>query len=277
MPIEIRKIIEAAEKAGFDTELRVAAMLANAGWQTNQNFYFIDKDESKGRELDIRSYRFFGSTQLKPEVSCMITLCIEVKKTSDPFIFYTNNCSSYEGGQGYGLFHWKNRISSGVISFNGIEQCRPMRNPDRMARSYSSFKDGKTQHIQSGVISAFKSAIHQKEHCEEVYSDDSGDICFFIPIVVVDGPLYECYFKNGEETLSAQPIDRVVYLQNYQSNNYGRVSNSVYVMNLEGFEKILPQFQIWGEDMISTMAKNRKMVDSPENAIHPSPIRGQSH
>jgi hypothetical protein len=130
----------------------------------------------------------------------------------------------------------------------------------RLARSYSCFKNGQTQHIQSGVISAFKAAIHERDNCNEVYSNLSGDICFFVPMMVVDGPLYECFFEEDEETLTAREIDEVVYLQNYHSENYGRVSNNVHVMNLTTFGQRLPEFAAWGEHMLTVMIQNRAKV-----------------
>lgn len=110
MSIPLEKIVEAAEKAGFVTELRAASVLTNAKWNASQNVYFIDKDEVKGRELDLRGYKMFSGTQEKPQVTCKISLCIEIKKTADPFIFYTNKRAKFDGSAGYGIFHWKNNV-----------------------------------------------------------------------------------------------------------------------------------------------------------------------
>lgn len=260
MPIPLEKIVDSAEKAGFATELRTASILASAKWNARQSVYFIDKDERKGRELDIRAYKIFRSVNEKPELTCMITLCIEVKKTADPFIFYTSTKNKYEGSEGYGIFHWKNNVNRFILNFDSIEEMRPLSSRARIARSYSCFKTGQTQHIQSGVISSFKAAIHNKDNCDESYSDLSGDICFFIPIMVVDGPLYECFFADDSDSLTAQEVDELIYLQNYHSENYGRVSNHVYVMNLAAFGRRLPEFTAWGEHMLAAMAKNRAKV-----------------
>lgn len=266
MPISLDKIVEAAEKAGFASELKAASIVANAKWSANQNVYFIDKDERKGRELDLRAYKIFHSTDEKPEVTCMINLCIEIKKTADPFIFYTSKKVRHEGASGYGIFNWHNNISRFVLSYSDIEKMRPFSKFERLARSYSCFKTGQTQHIQAGVISAFKAAIHERDNCDEVYSDLSGDLCFFIPIMIVDGPLYECFFEQDEDTLTAQKVDEVVYIQNYHSENYGRVSNNVLVMTLAAFRKRLPEFTAWGEHMLSVMAYNRaKVVKTEKN------------
>ena len=260
MPIPLEKIVAAASKTGFEAELRTASIIASAAWHVDQSVYFIDKDEKKGRELDLRAYKVFNSTNEKPEVTCMITLCIEVKRTSDPFIFYSRKRSRYEGSSGYGTLNWSNNVSRFVLSYADIEERRPFGRVEPLARSYSCFKDGQTQHIQAGVISAFKAAIHERDNCNEVYSDLSGDLCLFIPMMVVDGPLFECFFEEGEAALTAREIDDVVYLQNYNSENYGRVSSSVLVMNLATFGRRLPEFTAWGEHMLSVMARNRAKV-----------------
>lgn len=259
MPIPIEKILDSVKRAGFDTELRVAAAVQNAGWQRNQNVYFIDKDENKGRELDIRAYRIFNSIDEKPEINAMLNLCIEVKKTSEPFIFYANESTIFEGSRGYGIFNWSNNVNSEVLPYKDLELLRPFRLMSRVSRSYSSFKDGKTSHIQSGVLSAFKAAIHLKDNCDETYSDRSGDICFFIPMVVVEGNLYECYLNDVNE-VTAEQVSELVYIQNYESSQYGRISQSVYVVTLDGFPKIMEEFNAWGESLRSVLMHNRNKI-----------------
>lgn len=263
MPIPLEKIVEAAEKAGFATELKAASAVVNADWRPVQNVYFIDKDEGKGRELDLRAYKIFRSTREKPEVTCMISLCIEVKKTAEPFIFYTNEVGKLDGSKGYGIFHWKNKVDRHLLSYQDIERKRPMSSIKRIARSYSCFKNGQTQQIQSGIVSAFKAAIHERDRCSEIYSDTSRDICFFVPMMVVDGPLYECYFEQGDTNLVAREINEVVYYQNYDSENYGRVSNNVYVVNLTTFREKFSLFSAWGENMKDVMEMNRSKEAAP--------------
>src|SRR6218665_164736 len=229
MPIPLEKIVEEALKAGFVTELQVASTVSKATWTPHQNVYFIDKDEGKGREFDLKAHKMFWSTKEKPEVSCLIALCIEVKKTSEPFVFYSSKKGFVDDPSGYGILHWKQNVGPAVLGYNDIEKHRPLSDTKRLARSYSCLKTGQTQHIQSGIISAFKAAIHECDNCFEAFSDTSGDICFFVPVMVVDGPMYECYFEDEGHTPIAREVNEIVYLQNYHSKNYGRVSNSVHV------------------------------------------------
>lgn len=257
MPIPVEKIIERAKASGFDAELKVAAILRDAGWNVRQNVYYIDKDEKKGRELDISAYANFQQIDDKPETTCGLFLCVEVKRSADLFIFFTDAPSGFEPGTGYGILNWHKRIDRHVLSYNEIERRRPLRAVPRLARSYASFKDSKEQHIRSGVLSAFKGAVHMAENTDETYSDTSHDICFFLPIVVVDGPLYECHFVDGARELTAAPVDTAVYVQNYLSESYGDIASRVTVVTMPAFGALLAEYRLWGQDLLATMLANR--------------------
>lgn len=86
MAVPPDKVIANALKSGFESELKVASILSGSGWVVDQSVYYIDRDEQIGRELDILSYRILDDTGEKPEVTCGINLCMEVKKTVDPFV-----------------------------------------------------------------------------------------------------------------------------------------------------------------------------------------------
>jgi hypothetical protein len=258
--VPTEKIIEAAARAGFDSELKVAAILSKAGWHVNQNVYFIDKDENKGRELDIEAYRIFNEIETKPETACIIQLLIEVKKTKDPFLFFSSTRRRFEPGMGFGNLHWSHNVTQGILSYDEIEKYKPLSTPKRIGRSYSAFKDGKTQQIAAGIISAFKSAVHFKEGCNERYSDESSDIAFFVPIMVVDGDIYDCYLDPSTYELTAEPTDALVYQQNYHSEAYGQLSSRVAVIRVSALLAYLNAYLVWGEHIAKTMKTNRKIA-----------------
>ena len=259
MPIPTEKILEAAARAGFDSELRVVSMLREAGWSVDQNVYYIDKDEKKGRELDIHAYKIFSDLE-GIELQCYVQFCVEVKKTSRPFIFFTNQRRRYEGGSGFALLNWRNKITKHVLRYEDIEQARPMASPERMARSYCDLS-GKTEQIQGAVLSAVKGAIHYRDGCNETYSEKSRDICFFIPMIVVDGFLYECFFEGGSSELKAEPVNSVVYMQNYMSESYGKISTRVTVITSSALPAFLQSCHDWGAHMLSVMVQNRDKSD----------------
>lgn len=260
MAISPERIVELAKKAGFETELRAAHLFASRGWRIRQNVYYVDKDEEKAREYDIYAYRGYVDVKESPEVTCFVNLFVEVKKTEDPFIFFSNKKARVEGGSGYGILHWKKGVHRDIISYNEMERRRPLSGADRIARSYMSAKDGKTHHIQSGLLSALKAAVHYHDECDETYSDTSKDISFFVPLMVVDGDLHECFInRNGE--MESEPVSELVYMQNYNSREYGSLSQRVHVVKLDILGDVLDRYHKWGQSLLKVMQKNRAKQD----------------
>jgi len=258
MPVPIDVILAKAKASGFDAELTVAAILRNNGWTANQSVYYIDKDEDKGRELDILAYNSAMKINDDPHITCFVFLCIEVKRTADPFIFFSDKSRAHEGGGGFSILKWMNRVSTEILPYKSLESLRPFANVARIARSYMSFKGGGESHIKNGVLSAFKAAVHWSEKADETYSEKSHDIAFYVPIVVVDGPMHECYFPDGDSELTANEVDSIVYMQNYQSGSYGSISCRVNVINIEAFEAVLVGYKKWADHLLATMVANLK-------------------
>lgn len=257
MTIPPEKILELAAKGGFDTELKIAAILSGNGWKPSQSVYYLDKDESVGRELDVYAYKGFNDTKEEPKLSCYLQLSIEAKKTSQPFIFFTSPANSFEGGKGFGMLRWCHNVGNTVLDYNQIESRKPLSKHERLGRSYMAFKGGGEQQIRSGLLSSLKGAIHYTETCDERYNDTSRDICFFLPMLIVEGDLFECFYEDGNDELTVQQVQSLVHLQNYASPKYGMLSQSIHVLTLQEFERTLPDYNLWGQSMLQALQKSR--------------------
>lgn len=266
MPIPPERIIELAASFGFDSELRVAAAARKAGMAVSESVYFIDKDEGKGRELDLRAY--LGSFEYfkEPVVSCAIHLCIEVKKTREPFIFFTSERGFVERGEGFAMMLWLHNIDDHLISADEIDEPRPGAGAPRLARSYVGAKGSGVQQIQSGVLSAVKAALHFRDRCREHLDENSRNIDIFVPILVVDGPIAECHIDPDSGELCASEVDEIVYLQNYLSESYGDVGQQVQVYTLRRFEEVAPAYRDWAASIMNVLAKRRRR--KPKRNLH---------
>lgn len=249
MSIPAEKVLECAKASGFDAELAVAAVLRGRGWGAASNVYYIDADENISRELDILAHKPFSDTKRVPPVSCWIYICAEVKRTKDPFIFFSDESQFADFGIGYGLLHTKHRVDRFVLPFQKIDEFCPVSGLDRLARSYISFKDGKSQQVRGGIISAFKGAMYQSERDPSRFSDASHDISFFIPLLVVDGPLWEVHHSDKSGDLVAKEVDEIIYYQNYLSPAYDRIQIRVAVVTMEALPKFLERMENWGESI----------------------------
>ncbi|MEG3168827.1 hypothetical protein U1737_11575 [Sphingomonas sp. LB3N6] len=257
MPVLAESIVDLAKKTGFETELRVASLLRRLGWSVSQNIYYVDKDEGKSREIDIHAYHGNRETVRQPYITCGINLCIEVKKTSDPFVFFSSTPGVVERGAGYSHLHYKQKVDNNILPYNEIDNHKPMGTPLMFGRSYASLKEAKTAHIQAGIMSSVKGAIHFTDSCSERYNDKSLDISFFVPIVVVDGILMECYLESDDGELIVRGVNSIVYMQNYLSNAYGSVGTRVHVITLTALESQLIEYMQWGKAMHKVMVERQ--------------------
>lgn len=266
VPIPPERIIELAASSGFDSELRVAAAARKAGMRVSESVYYIDKDEGKGRELDLLAHMVSLEYDKEPTVACAIHLCIEVKKTREPFIFFTSERGIVERGEGFAMMHWLHNVDGNLISAEDIDGRRPGARVPRLARSYVGAKGSGAQQIQSGVLSAVKAALHFSGRCREHWDEESRNIDIFVPILVVDGPIAECHLDKDTGELRAGEVDEVVYRQNYLSESYGDVGQQVQVYTLRRFEEIAPAYREWATSIMKILARRRRR--KPKRNLH---------
>lgn len=258
MPIPPEAIIKLAEQTGFDSELRAASVARQAGFSVRQSVYYYDKDESKGRELDLQVVTIAIELSGEPKVWCSIELSAEIKKTKEPFIFFTSERERVERGEGYAIIRFLHNIDAHkFLPRAELDRNKPLRKPARIARSYVGAKSLGGQQIQSGVLSAVKAALHAHAECEEIQNETSRDIVIFVPMLVVDGPLCECYLDEKTNELRASEVQELVYLQNYISDSYGDLSHQVIVVTMARFATILPMFKNWAESVRDALIKTR--------------------
>jgi hypothetical protein len=250
--IDPDKVLADVEKTGFPTELRVAAQLRNRGWSVSHNVYFMDKDEVKGREVDISAGSVEMCTTKKPEISVYNELLIEVKQSkSYPWVIFSSPKDVLDAG-GYSLLHWKKRVSSGMLTAQSIEAKRPGARSERIGRSsYRAMTKSDTATIAEAILSATKAAIHACDECDEQYSDNSYDIVFFTPVVIVDGELFDCFVDQNDE-LSIHKCEYMSFRQIYMSDKYEERGFNVDIVTQDKF----PEYLIAQETWIRSIFKN---------------------
>jgi hypothetical protein len=62
-------------KTGFPLELRVASFLRSVDYHVATNVYFVDKDEEKGREVDIRALKNKSIGTKRAVRHCLVIEC----------------------------------------------------------------------------------------------------------------------------------------------------------------------------------------------------------
>jgi len=72
-------------KTGYVTEMIATGIFDKAGWRTYDHSYFLDRDENKGREIDLLAIYLHTESNPKKSLTVGLGLSVEIKKaTSKP-------------------------------------------------------------------------------------------------------------------------------------------------------------------------------------------------
>jgi hypothetical protein len=92
-----QNILDDIQKTGFPLELRVAHELLTRGYFVDHNLYYVDKDEHKGRDIEISARRNSQNPPRdKPPQWVRNRLLVECKKTMKPWVIFTSTVTYYE-------------------------------------------------------------------------------------------------------------------------------------------------------------------------------------
>lgn len=245
----INNIIKDINKTGYPTEMKVVNMFQKRKWNCSENQYFIDQDENKGREIDLKAHTNNYYEESGP-ICCWSMLSVEIKKSEKPWVIFTTNRRDTDTG-GYGLLNHRNNINSSNLSYKDIMRKYPGKSTRIGRNEYVALaKDGHPQ-IYNAILSAVKSAIEDHRLAEdhkEAYSDSSFDIVFYTPVVVLSGKLFQAYL-NPDNVIEISPSNHIVYNLNYSSPSYNRKSYLVDIVTVEGLENYIRSHESWLQNL----------------------------
>lgn len=90
-------ILKEVNKTGFPLELRVSKLLMDSEYYVANNLYYIDQDEGKGREVDIRALKNFVFEEGGKSYCVRHCLLIECKRSAErPWVVFTSSKTSYD-------------------------------------------------------------------------------------------------------------------------------------------------------------------------------------
>lgn len=211
---------------GYPLELKIAKFFTKARWHVQHSSYYIDKDEGKGREIDLITSMHKNilfdkdeDDKNKPK-TCLeinLSLIIEIKESKDkPWVFFTTEPNRTE--MEFPLIgHFKSVKYSKVKSIFRRNGTKLSKNIGR--NFYVEFSgNGGRDDIFKALTGTRKALEHFKES-SNIKDNTSGDLLFYYyePVIVLKGKLFEGYLEKNIE------LREVNYLQvafNYLSENY---------------------------------------------------------
>lgn len=276
---EIENLRNDVAKTGYLTEMVAASIFGGAGWETYDHFYYLDKDENKGREIDLLAAYYQSQKNEKKSVSVNIGLSVEVKKvTNKPWVIFTSPLTKYEAVEN--LFDTSLiRLHQQEIWFKDLYANHPITNWKQFGRvSYQAFrKEQQNQELIidskaiapkrqrqadqditpnfSAFVSAFKAAseiaavFRQKSNAP--LRDNKGIKTYEVGIVhgliIIDGKLYQSIVKN-DKSFDIEESKYIPYIFNYNSKEYSARRLLVDIVTLSYLKEYLSIYQKWIED-----------------------------
>jgi hypothetical protein len=229
------RLLQDILKTGFPLEMEISQKLRNNGWNVRNGSYYIDKDEDKGREIDVIS-TIHMIKDLYKEVclEVVFSLIIEIKKTEGkPWVFFTSEVN--DGAEKiipkkFAL----SGFSKSVHEVGRLLRKNTQKINKRIGRNfYQGFtSSGGRDDIYKALSGVIKATQHSLENCA-ASNDESGDrlFNFFEPVVVIQGKLFETYItQNGEHAL--EEVNSVQTQFNYLSSNYPSRARSQRIVHV---------------------------------------------
>ncbi|UKS64699.1 hypothetical protein [Rossellomorea marisflavi] len=237
------KLMEDILKTGFPLEMEITQTLRENDWAVRNGSYYIDKDEDKGREIDIIATKHIVNeieeTGFSREV--VFSLIIEIKKTEGkPWVFFTSEAEgSIEKILPIDVAIAGFKTQSYLLMRMFRENSHQIHT--RIGRNfYVGFSgNGGRDDIYKALSSVIKATRHSLENSVAA-GNKGGDELFYYyePVVVIKGNLFEVYIDDEGK----QVLEEADYIQtqfNYISSNYPIKSRKiVHVIKAD----YLPQF-----------------------------------
>lgn len=247
------KILKEIQKTGYPLELQVGNIFSKCGWPNiHYNRYYLDRDEQKGREIDISAYYNVYSAEGSVFVRVGIYLICEVKWSAEkPWVIFSTEKGFLEGG-GWLRLHYVNEVNSNDIKGDEIDKGSSFSKFSRIGRSY--VEAGKRSNKPSGIFGALTSVVKAAEDCRERNfkameriigkDEDIKQICFVEPVVVLNGLLYEAYLDKKDE-LELNEIDQILVSFGYISSEYQHRHYLVDVVTVKELPNLLSSKKEW--------------------------------
>ncbi|HLG58922.1 MAG TPA: hypothetical protein VI485_26485 [Vicinamibacterales bacterium] len=245
MPVDAAKIIAEIEKSGFPLELRVAAQLTRHHFIVDHNLYYVDKDDGKGREIEISALKN-SQADRRGAVPDWIRhrFLVECKKTTDkPWVFFTSPTTHYDREASRirisGLRR-EARLTDDLLK--PVSTSHPFWNWPRRGRSYfEAFRSAAGAEAPSNIFKAITTVVKATLWAYSAVVQrgpmSMGELSIFQPVIVIEGDLFEATINDaGVVSLTAQPLIPVSFT--YQSAQYPEERFTILVMQ----ESFLPDF-----------------------------------
>lgn len=226
-----KEILFTLEKSGYLLEQSLAPIFEEYGYVTDTNYHFLDPDEGKSREMDIRGYTIKKISRRWFSHSLSIYLIVSCKTNSEPLIFFSRQPilpAEYFGGEFFMLGN-PNKIPGrekepiDIQDFINIKKFHHFYKISKISSQFCAVgyvnKQVEIKHLDytSEIIPLIKALDFEiKQTQEKEVNNELVNYHVFYPIWIVSGMLYACN-TGKDRKIKLKKTNHVSYLQTYNS------------------------------------------------------------
>jgi hypothetical protein len=239
------EVLKAIDKTGFPLELRISELLREREYHVANSLYFVDQDENKGREVDLRALKNVklpGGTLFVRH--CLVVQCKRSQKW--PWVVFTSPRSGYDRGYKKldvrGIAQgspWLEQTIQDVFDKN-----HPLYTSPRLGRAFTELfrKTDETKDADENIFGALVTAVKATVAVRNAaFAARYNSIVFYYPVVVFEGDLWESYLER--QNLRAEKTERVTVSLFYESPKYPSEGMLVPIVTPQELPKFLTELE----------------------------------
>jgi hypothetical protein len=243
---EIEKIKADMELQGFPLEVKTSRILEAHGWEVTNQTSYLDAESGKNRTLDVIAEK---NVILNSKWGFDIWLCVECKKVTKPWVFYSTNFdltkeelrrkvvssthfSMNKLAQKRGNF---NRFANLVLGHFLLKSRYPQSIFNKLAHnSFEPFTDGKNRSIHKARMQVCNMVLYLETSAsiDTLSMINSPYFLLYVPVIVVDGNLY--VYENDQ----LNSVDGLYYHVPYYHASF-----IIEIVTAKTFEKYLDNLE----------------------------------
>jgi len=212
------KIRKWLDKQGYPLEMRVASTLQQKSFTVVQSEYYVDPESGDSREIDVACYLQDKSSN----VLLRVLLIIECKRSLEkPWLLFTSNKIVLPNPSRI-IQRAANRLGKKFLTqickqkeIQGLDIFKlPERSAYGVTQAFTSGKDVCYAAVTS-VSKAALSTVTELDEKEKGSLHKGRKLCLIVlPIIVVDGCLFEVFLENGSEVVLNEIDHGMLLLRN---------------------------------------------------------------
>ncbi len=252
---DLEKIKRALAKTGHIFEHQIGALFESKGWMIIPNKFYLDRDDNKGREIDLVAYKI---SELRDKTAYITVVVIEAKQSNkNKWIFFTKG--GYSGDinmhtaplffhneiDEVGRYLDQNALLDGMADREQLDLFNSSRKAytfaeitdDRKGQSGSFFRAIATNAIYNAIFGVIKAQMSELEfYRNRRIAKNEQRFYMVFPLVVFNGDMLEAQIApDGEIDLTE--TREIQYVNRYRSLAYDNF-HSVNIIQRD----ILPRY-----------------------------------